>query len=86
MTEATNNNTKITVNLGDVIKSNWQIISLCIAIAMSLIGMFYTLPQVQEDTRENSDDIKTLNVRMNNVEGDIKAIREGIDFIKTELK
>lgn len=73
--------TKTTINFVEAVRTNWQLIMFAGSIIFVLITMYFGLKDVQAQSIENKADIKTLDSRISNVEGDIKAIRAGVDFL-----
>ncbi|MES2224997.1 MAG: hypothetical protein V4478_03345 [Patescibacteria group bacterium] len=78
-------NPKVTIktqNFFEAVRINWSIIMFIVAICFAMITAYTNLKEVQAQTTTNTSDIKSLDQRLSDTEGDIKAIREGIDYLK----
>jgi cell division protein FtsB len=82
MTEQTHTKVNIKNNFFDTITSKWPIVMAFFTLAISLAGLFFRVSTSEAQISENKSDIRDLTTRVNSVEGDIKAIREGVDFLK----
>jgi hypothetical protein len=68
-------------NLFSVFASNWPLFLSIMSVIITLAGFFYRVPEVEADVTANTSEIRSLEARVNVIEGDIKAIRYGIDFL-----
>lgn len=84
--ENTHTRVKTTVNFVDAVRTNWQLLVTLFSLIVAIVGIFFRVGVSEAQIQQNKQDIKELQVRVNSVEGDIKAIKEGIDFIKDRVK
>lgn len=70
-----------TANFIDAIGSKWGMIASIFMVIFAIMGIFFRVNSVETQAMENKSDIKLLESRVNAVEGDIKAIRQGVDYL-----
>lgn len=65
----------------DVVRTNWPLVSFLGTIVVVLFTMYFDLKSVKAQSIENKTDIRSIEGRVSGVEGDIKAIRQGIEYL-----